>query len=179
MSRASFANYSIAPSSHSFSNPSAVASPTSQALHLRHILSRSWSGSFMKVNAKVEDIVMNSLCLTRLGPLTAKPSSDGKVSYQFELMVTEGENLMLEPTAGTLLFSPPRGSLVGANDCVNMAVELHAEKGRLIEGSVIPPSAGIKISVTRGTTDEVVVITETAEDGKFKIGPLQGSVDYR
>ena len=123
--------------------------------------------------------MLNSLFFTRLGPLTARSSSDGKVAYEFELMVIEGENLMLEPLAGALLFSPPRGSIAGANDCVNLAVELHAEKGRLIEGSVMPPSAGIKITVTRGSTDEVVIIAETGEDGKFKIGPLQGGIDYR
>jgi hypothetical protein len=101
------------------------------------------------------------------------------LAYDFELMAVEGENLVLEPTAGLLLFSPPRVSLVGANNCVDTAVELHAEKGRLVEGQVIPPSTGIKVTVTKGSSDEVVVVTETAEDGKFKIGPLQGGVDYR
>ncbi|PSN32990.1 Nodal modulator 1 [Blattella germanica] len=132
----------------------------------------------------VKDMFVNVLSddgklKTRLGPLIAKPTSDGKLTYNFELMINEGEHLMLEPTAGSLLFSPPRGSLAGANDCVNMAVELYAEKGHVIEGSVLPPSAGIKVTVTRGMTDDVVVITETTEDGKFKIGPLQGGVDYR
>ncbi|XP_069686991.1 BOS complex subunit NOMO1 [Periplaneta americana] len=115
---------------------------------------------------------------TRLGPLIPKPA-DGKLAYNFELMVAEGENLMLEPTASVLLFSPPKGSLVGAKDCIYSAVELHAERGRLVEGKVIPPSAGIKVTVTKGPNDEVVVMTETSEDGKFKIGPLQGGIDYK
>jgi hypothetical protein len=101
------------------------------------------------------------------------------LEYNFQLMAAEGEKLVLEPTAGTLLFSPPRSVLVGANNCVSTAVELHAEKGRLVEGQVIPPSAGIKVTVTKGSSGEVVVETETAEDGKFKIGPLQGGMDYR
>lgn len=119
------------------------------------------------------------LSFHRLGPLTPVPKSDGMLMYNFELMVMEGESLVLEPTAAVLLFSPPRGLLVGANDCVSTAVELYAEKGQLVEGQVIPPSAGIKVTVTKGSSDEVVVVTETAEDGKFKIGPLQGGVDYR
>jgi hypothetical protein len=101
------------------------------------------------------------------------------LAYNFELMVMEGEKLVLEPTAAALLFSPPRGLLVGASDCVSTAVELHAEKGQLLEGQVVPPSAGIKVTITKRSSDEVVFVTETAEDGKFKIGPLQGGVDYR
>jgi hypothetical protein len=99
--------------------------------------------------------------------------------YKFALMVKEGEKLVLEPTAGALLFNPPQSVMVGANDCVDTAVELHAEKGRVVEGQVIPPSAGVKITVTKGSSDEIVVVTETAEDGKFRMGPLQGGVDYR
>jgi hypothetical protein len=123
------------------------------------------------------DIACLAFC--RLGPLTSVSNSDGTLAYNFELMVMEGENLVLEPTAAALLFSPPRTLLVGANDCVSTAVEFHAEKGQLVEGQVIPPSAGIKITVTKGSSNEVVVVAETAEDGKFKIGPLQGGVDYR
>jgi hypothetical protein len=101
------------------------------------------------------------------------------VEYNFQFMAGEGEKLVLEPSSGTLLFSPPRSVLVGANTCVSTAVELHAEKGRLVEGQVIPPSAGIKVTITKGPGNEVVVVTETTADGKFKIGPLQGGVDYR
>jgi hypothetical protein len=125
--------------------------------------------------------LIDIVCLSfhRLGPLTPVSNPDGMLVYNFEFMVMEGEKLVLEPTAVALLFSPPRGLLVGANDCVSTAVELHAEKGQLVEGQVIPPSAGIKVTVTKGSSDEVVAVTETAEDGNFKIGPLQGRVDYR
>lgn len=115
----------------------------------------------------------------RLGPLLPKPSSDGMLAYKFELMVKEGEKLVLEPTSGLLVFSPPQRFLVGANDCVDTAVELHAEKGWVVEGQVVPPSAGVKVTVLKGSSDEVVAMTETAEDGKFRMGPLQGGVDYR
>jgi hypothetical protein len=101
------------------------------------------------------------------------------LEYNFQFMAGEGEKLVLEPLAEILLFTPPRSVLVGPNNCVNTAVELHAEKGRLVEGQVIPPSAGIKVTVTKGSSNEVVVVAETAEDGKFRIGPLQGGVDYR
>jgi hypothetical protein len=101
------------------------------------------------------------------------------LAYKFELMVKEGEKLVLEPTSGLLVFSPPQRFLVGANDCVDTAVELHAEKGWVVEGQVVPPSAGVKVTVFKGSSDEVVAMTETAEDGKFRMGPLQGGVDYR
>jgi hypothetical protein len=121
------------------------------------------------------------VCLAshRLGPLSSKPTTGGMLEYSFQLMAGESEKFILEPTSGTLLFSPPQSVLVGANNCVDTAVELHAEKGQLLEGQVTPPSAGIKITVTKGTADDVVFVTETAEDGRFKIGPLQGGVDYR
>jgi hypothetical protein len=101
------------------------------------------------------------------------------LAYEFELMVKEGEKLVLEPAAGALLFSPSQSLLIGANDCIDTAVELHAEKGQVVEGRIIPPSAGVKVTVTKGPSDEIVVMTETTEDGKFRMGPLQGGVDYR
>ncbi|PNF29184.1 Nodal modulator 1 [Cryptotermes secundus] len=142
-------------------------------------------GGRVLTTENVKDVFINVLSgedgklKARLGPLSPKPSSGGMLEYNFKLMAAEGEKLVLEPTAGTLLFSPPRSVLVGANNCVSTAVELHAEKGHLVEGQVIPPSAGIKVTITKGSSSEVVVVTETAEDGKFKIGPLQGGVDYR
>ncbi|XP_021915728.1 nodal modulator 1 isoform X3 [Zootermopsis nevadensis] len=161
-------------------NSMAAANSSVQLMAVAHTM-----GGRVLSTENVKDIFINVLSSedqklkARLGPLTPVPKSDGMLMYNFELMVMEGESLVLEPTAAVLLFNPPRGLLVGANDCVSTAVELYAEKGQLVEGQVIPPSAGIKVTVTKGSSDEVVVVTETAEDGKFKIGPLQGGVDYR
>ncbi|KAJ9575265.1 hypothetical protein L9F63_025787, partial [Diploptera punctata] len=97
---------------HGFAQPSVRwNSATTPPTPVRLIaVSHSMGGRVLSTE-NVKDMFINVLSedgklKTRLGPLTGKPGADGKMAYNFELMVSEGENLMLEPTAGTLLFSP-------------------------------------------------------------------------
>ncbi|XP_067008353.2 BOS complex subunit NOMO1 [Anabrus simplex] len=116
---------------------------------------------------------------TRLGPLKPEILPNGKVSYKFNFKAAEGEILSLVPSAAVLLFSPSKASLVGPKDCIDTAVEFTAEKGRVIEGQVVPVLAGVKITVSHKDSTDVIVSAETSATGTFKFGPLPGGFEYR
>ncbi|XP_014218232.1 nodal modulator 1 [Copidosoma floridanum] len=97
--------------------------------------------------------------------------------YSFSFNSVTGVTYVITPSSEALLFSPASIRISGPEDCQTDAVIFQAEKGKIISGSVSPPIDGVSITILRND-EELIHELITKQDGSFKVGPLDGSIDY-
>lgn len=96
--------------------------------------------------------------------------------YVLDILLEPGENAVITPQSEKIFFNPPILSVEGREDCENIGVKFVAIKGRLFKGKVIPPLAGVTITVE--STDGERLITETNRNGIFRFPPLDNKKEY-
>ncbi len=57
------------------------------------------------------------------------------------------------------------------DECIS-DIKFEAKSGLILQGSIIPSTAGVEIKVTNDKTKEVVATLSTDKEGKYKVGPL-------
>lgn len=96
--------------------------------------------------------------------------------YELDILLEPGEDAVIIPQSETIFFNPPILSVEGREDCENIGVKFVAVRGRLFKGKVIPPLAGVTITVE--STDSETLVAETDANGIFKFPPLDNKKEY-
>uniref|UniRef100_V5G516 Nodal modulator 3 n=1 Tax=Anoplophora glabripennis TaxID=217634 RepID=V5G516_ANOGL len=96
--------------------------------------------------------------------------------YELDILLEPGENAVIIPQSETIFFNPPILSVEGREDCENVGVKFVAVRGRLFKGKVIPPLAGVTITVE--STDSETLVVETDVNGIFNFPPLDNKKEY-
>ncbi|XP_063993834.1 BOS complex subunit NOMO3 [Diachasmimorpha longicaudata] len=98
--------------------------------------------------------------------------------YLFEFNANVDTIYVITPQSDIILFSPPSLKITGTNDCNNEAAIFNGQVGRIIEGKVSPPLEGVTIRIFGRDKGAPVHTLVTPQDGKYRVGPLDGSMDY-
>lgn len=110
--------------------------------------------------------------ITKEGPLAYKNDA-----YILEMFLMPNENAILTPQSEILYFDPPVVTVTGKNDCADLGQKFQAVKGKVFKGKVIPPLAGVQITVE--TEGVEALIDQTDAQGKYQFPPLDGSKNYK
>ncbi|XP_033218946.1 nodal modulator 2 isoform X2 [Belonocnema kinseyi] len=112
-----------------------------------------------------------------LGPLKYVKVND-VYKYNFEFDANADNSYVIVPISEFMLFSPSSLRILGENECHDNIASFNGELGKVITGSIVPPLDGVTVQIF-GKDKEVPVHTlVTQSDGKYKVGPLDGKVDY-
>lgn len=114
---------------------------------------------------------------TKLDPLKTSPTGANAVIHHFTLQLQQHQTVTIHPQSQLLLFKPESLQLVGSSDCVPIAAKINGVKGKIIEGGIIPPLAGVQITVR--SKNQQTQVFNTLQDGKFHFGPLDGTYEYQ
>ncbi|XP_011500341.1 PREDICTED: nodal modulator 3 [Ceratosolen solmsi marchali] len=108
-----------------------------------------------------------------------KPIREGQLyKYIFSFNAISGEKYVISPSSEVLLFDPSSLKITGPDDCENDITIFRAEQGKIISGFIHPLLEGVAIKIF-GNDKEVPIHTlVTQQDGTFKVGPLDGRIDY-
>lgn len=101
--------------------------------------------------------------------------SDGK--YELTVILEPGESAVIVPLSDILFFNPPILSVEGKNDCADLGIKFVAIKGRVFQGKVKPPLAGVTVTVE--SSDSETLVVDTDANGHFKFPPLDDSKNYK
>ncbi|XP_058808695.1 BOS complex subunit NOMO1 [Phymastichus coffea] len=108
-----------------------------------------------------------------------KNVKDGdKHKYAFTFYTVTGESYTIFPTSETLLFNPSSLKVVGPDDCKDNTAVFQAEQGKVISGSISPPLEGITVKIFGLDKEDPIHTLVTQKDGLFKVGPLDGRIEY-
>ncbi|XP_012278866.1 nodal modulator 3 isoform X2 [Orussus abietinus] len=131
-------------------------------------------------NAAVNDIKIKIDATSEtpiLGPLKYVKDGDN-FKYEFEFIASTDTEYIITPLSETLLFNPPSLKVIGTNDCHNNIATFTGDLGKIVQGNISPPLEGVTLRIF-GKDKEVPVQTlVTQKDGVYKVGPLDGKVDY-
>ncbi|KRT79932.1 hypothetical protein AMK59_6753 [Oryctes borbonicus] len=106
------------------------------------------------------------------GPLTHKDKK-----YILNLYLSPKETAILIPQSDILYFNPPILQIDGGDDCTDFGTKFEAVKGKVFKGRVIPPLAGVQITIMSDNSD--TLMDETDENGNYKFPPLDDSKSYQ
>ncbi|XP_011299165.1 nodal modulator 1 [Fopius arisanus] len=98
--------------------------------------------------------------------------------YIFEFNANVDSIYVITPQSDIILFSPPSLKITGTNDCNNDAATFTGQIGRIIEGKISPALEGVTIKIFGKDKEAPVHTLVTQQDGNYRIGPLDGSVEY-
>lgn len=161
---------------------------------IKHLLSGT-----VKTQEPMSDITikirsLKSKEVTILGPLKPesnekKDSSDAnsskpdeekqQLSYNFSHWGRRGEEFEITPVSSELLFYPENKLVTISDDCPAAWAEFEGRKGVFIEGQITPPLSGVQIVISAGGEQPITDIkVETDTNGKYRVGPLHGGVEY-
>nr|XP_023013784.1 nodal modulator 3 [Leptinotarsa decemlineata] len=97
--------------------------------------------------------------------------------YELDILLEPTEKAVVIPQSDTLFFTPPILSVEGGEDCENVGVKFIATRGKIFEGKVKPPLAGVTVTVE--STDAERLVIETDSGGVFKFPPLDSKKEYK
>ncbi|RMX43282.1 hypothetical protein pdam_00020157 [Pocillopora damicornis] len=161
---------------------------------IKHLLSGT-----VKTQEPMSDITikirsLKSKEVTILGPLKPesnekKDSSDAnsskpdeekqQLSYNFSHWGRRGEEFEITPVSSELLFYPENKLVTISDDCPAAWAEFEGRKGVFIEGQITPPLSGVQIVISSAGEQPISDIkVETDTNGKYRVGPLHGGVEY-
>lgn len=106
------------------------------------------------------------------GPLTYANNR-----YKLDLHLSPKETAILIPQSEILYFNPPILQIDGADDCVDLGTKFEAVKGKVFKGRVIPPLAGVQITITSDNSD--TLMDETDVNGNYRFPPLDDSKSFQ
>ncbi|XP_060065049.1 BOS complex subunit NOMO2-like [Ylistrum balloti] len=127
--------------------------------------------------------------VVNIGPLATDvkpPSTDkgakpvtGPFVYKFTHWARSGERLEASAKSKELLFSPSKAEVVVHGDtCVGEVVKFTGKRGVFINGQIKPALAGVSVTVIAMDDSMAPIAIETAESGKFSVGPLHSGKEY-
>ncbi|KAG5882400.1 hypothetical protein JTB14_008975 [Gonioctena quinquepunctata] len=97
--------------------------------------------------------------------------------YELDILLEPTETAVIVPQSAILFFTPPILSVEGGEDCENVGVKFVATKGKIFEGKVIPPLAGVTVTVESADAERLDI--ETDANGIFKFPPLDSKKEYK
>ncbi|GJQ67388.1 hypothetical protein Trydic_g5084 [Trypoxylus dichotomus] len=106
------------------------------------------------------------------GPLIYKDKK-----YALDVNLSSKETAILIPQSDILYFNPPILQIEGTDDCADLGTKFEGVKGRVFKGKVIPPLAGVQITITSENSD--TLMDETDVYGNYKFPPLDDSKSYQ
>lgn len=105
---------------------------------------------------------------------------DGFYSYRFDTYLQPEELITVTPTSNVMLFKPKTKEVIGAKDCIDIAVSFVATQGLIIEGKILPPIEGAKVTLSFPSNPELQPIETTSSSrGGFKFGPIDSSLQVQ
>ncbi|XP_061708371.1 BOS complex subunit NOMO3 [Cydia pomonella] len=111
-----------------------------------------------------------------VGPLKPQPRVGGGYVFEHELFMKEGEVAVVSAESSTLLFNPSEPQqVIGSSDCQPQALTIRAVKGLSLAGRIIPPVAGVTVTLT---SDDLELTQTTTTAGTYSFGPLDASKQY-
>lgn len=128
-----------------------------------------------KINGLTVDVTIAGVT-KKLGPLVST-FKDNHHYYKVSFHLAEREDATLVPQAESIWFKPSSLTITGENYCNDLGARILGLKGKVIQGKVVPPLAGVTITV-EGPGNEVIV-RETDASGKFKFPTLDDSHHYK
>ncbi|XP_046603692.1 nodal modulator 2 [Neodiprion virginianus] len=112
-----------------------------------------------------------------LGPLNYVKEGNS-YKYKFEFNANTDNEYIVTPLSEILLFSPSSLIVIGENDCRDNVASFIGDMGKVISGSILPPLDGVKIQIFGKDKTAPVQTLVTQSDGNYRVGPLDGKVDY-
>jgi len=104
---------------------------------------------------------------------SASDPSAGRHVYQYTYYAKMGQRVQFVARSPSLLFYPRSITTSITEPVCPPALEAMAGRpGRIIQGSVTPPLAGVTISVQNKSSGEVVASVESDARGQYTAGPL-------
>lgn len=126
------------------------------------------------IKVRIENDVADPLML---GPLV-HAKENGIYKYNFKFDAQADDSYVIVPISDVMLFNPSSLRILGENECNDNIASFNGELGKIISGSILPPLDGVTVKIF-GKDKEVPVHTlVTQNDGGYKVGPLDGKVDY-
>lgn len=128
----------------------------------------------IEINKPANDIVLNvniDGIRTEKGPLKCINNA-----CPIELFMNEEESAVVVPHSEILYFKPPIISINGKDDCANIGTIFHGIEGKVFQGKVIPPLAGVLITLE---TEKEALLAETDSAGQYKFQPQDATKTYR
>jgi len=115
-----------------------------------------------------------------VGPLQRVSHSPGSHVYRLRHWGRHGESFKITPSAGNLLFKPDSvtTTLKSDNGCHGPLALLEGTEGIFISGYVTPPIPNVRIIITPEKTPDLRLLVETDENGRYRVGPQDGSTAY-
>nr|CAD7407668.1 unnamed protein product [Timema cristinae] len=68
-----------------------------------------------------------------------------------------------------MVNGPANMQFFGIHECLEKAVAFKADYGKIIEGKIFPPLAGVEITIENENTSERVSVTETNHNGTYRL----------
>jgi len=165
-----------------------------ESCHIFQAKEFSWeaNGSPVKLKAlkhlvsgrisSVEDISDLELSITTTGEmkalaLTTPEEKDGLLYYNFGIQASPHEELALEPKAGKFLITPPRLTVLVADDCQLDSVVFTATRGLFVSGQIYPPLEGVEITLSSNQLPSSMTLL-TDDQGSYSVGPFPKDLKY-
>ncbi|XP_015587289.1 nodal modulator 2 isoform X2 [Cephus cinctus] len=152
------------------SNLSPVILSSTEHSHKGSIISAALvEGVKVKIESVGEPII--------LGPLKGEKKGD-VYKYEFEFNANTDNEYTITPLSDILLFSPLSLKVVGVNDCHDDIATFTGDLGKIVKGSISPPLEGVTVKIFGKDKDAPVQTLVTQKDGLYRVGPLDGKVEY-
>lgn len=116
--------------------------------------------------------------VNKLGPIIPLRRDNFHI-YKISLHLSERQQALFTPHAETLWFKPSSITITGASDCADHGSIILGLKGKVIQGQVLPPLAGVKITVEGLPATNVLATRETDSSGRYKFQTLDDSHVYK
>ncbi|XP_008559484.1 nodal modulator 3 [Microplitis demolitor] len=115
--------------------------------------------------------------LTTIGPLKYTKTGDS-YRYNFDFNANTDTTYVITPISDILLFNPSSLKVIGSNDCNNEVATLIGDLGKIVSGKVSPALEGVTIQIYGKDKSSPVHTLVTQKDGAYRIGPLDGTIEY-
>lgn len=112
-----------------------------------------------------------------VGPLKAVKNGDS-YRYTFDFNANAETTYAITPLSDILLFNPSSLKVMGSNDCNNDIVTFNGDLGKIVSGKISPPLEGVTVQIFGKDKVSPVQTLVTQQDGEYRVGPLDGSVEY-
>lgn len=109
---------------------------------------------------------------TIVGPLINKNKR-----YKLDVHLGPKETAILIPQSDVLYFTPPILQIDGEDECRDLGERFEAVKGKVFKGRILPPLAGVQITITSDNSD--TLMDETDIEGYYRFPPLDDSRSYQ
>ncbi|KAH0554100.1 nodal modulator 3 [Cotesia glomerata] len=114
---------------------------------------------------------------TTFGPLKYTKTGDS-YRYNFEFNAHTDSTYVITPISDIMLFNPSSLKVVGSNDCHNDVATLVGNLGKIVSGKISPALEGVTIQIYGKDKSSPVHTLVTQKDGAYRIGPLDGTIEY-